>query len=95
MKVQSLAVAWGVLCALVTAGFIFGGLAGAAASGVGAASEVVKSLQAQGYNVMLNGAQFGPLTACAVTGVHNPDAFGRAMEFTTVYINISCPSNNT
>ena len=95
MKSQKLAVALGFLCALVNAGFIFAGSAGAAPSGLGSAGDVVKTLQAQGYNVMINGTQFGPLTACAVTGVHNPDAFGRAVEFTTVYIDISCPSNNT
>ena len=95
MKVHGLAVAWGLLCALVVAGFIFAGSAGAAPSGIGSAGDVVKTLQAQGYNVMVNGTQFGPLTACTATGVHNPDMFGHATEFTTVYIDISCPSNNT
>jgi hypothetical protein len=48
---------------------------------------------------MRNGAQVGPLFACAVTGVHNPagpdsiDAMA-AKQFTTVYIDISCPSTD-
>jgi hypothetical protein len=101
MKVPKLAIAWGLLCALVVAGFIFAGSAYAAPSGLGSAADIMKSLQAQGYNVMLNGTQYGPLSACAVTGVHNPagpnaiDAMGRTDQFTTVYIDISCPSTNT
>jgi hypothetical protein len=101
MKVPKFAIAWGLLCALVVAGFIFAGSAGAAPSGLGSAGDIVKNLQGQGYNVMLNGTQSGPLSACAVTGVHNPagpnaiDAMGRADQFTTVYIDISCPSTNT
>jgi len=100
VKVPKSAIAWGLLCAVVVAGFIFAGLAGAAPSGLGSAADVMKSLQGQGYNVMLNGTQFGALSACAVTGVHNPagpnaiDAMGRTDQFTTVYIDISCPSTN-
>ena len=100
MKVPKSAIGWGLLCAVVVAGFIFAGSAGAAPSGLGSAADVMKSLQGQGYNVMLNGTQFGALSACAVTGVQNPagpnaiDAMGRTDQFTTVYIDISCPSTN-
>jgi hypothetical protein len=99
MKIPKSAIAWGLFCALVIAVFIFAGSAAAAPSGPGSAGDVVKSHQAQGYNVMRNGAQVGPLFACAVTGVHNPagpdsiDAMA-AKQFTTVYIDISCPSTN-
>jgi hypothetical protein len=101
MKSAKFAIAWGLLCALVIAGFIFAGSAGAAPSGDGSAGEVMKSLQAQGYNVMINGTQTGLPSACAVTGMHNPagpDAIGEmgyAEKSTTVYIDISCPSSNT
>ena len=101
MKIQKFAIASGAAGALAAAALGFAGVAGAAPSGLGSAEDIVKSLQAQGYNVMVNGTQFGPLSACAVTGVHNPtaadaiDAMGRATQFTTVYVDISCPSNNT
>jgi hypothetical protein len=67
------------------------GLATAAPSGPGSASDVVQSLKYQGYNVMLNGTLDGPLSDCTVTGVHNPDMSGRAVAFTTVYVDVDCP----
>lgn len=67
------------------------GTAAAAPTGSEMASDVVQSLKAQGYNVMLNGSITDPLSECNVTGVHNPDASGRAIGFTTVYIDVTCP----
>lgn len=67
------------------------GTAAAAPTGSETASDVVQSLKAQGYNVMLNGSITDPLSECNVTGVHNPDASGRAIGFTTVYIDVTCP----
>ena len=52
---------------------------------------MVESLKAQGYNVMLNGTISEPLSECSVTGVHNLDASGRAIAFTTVYVDVTCP----
>lgn len=67
------------------------GTAAAAPTGSESANDVVASLKAQGYNVMLNGDISDPLSECHVTGVHNPDASGRAVGFTTVYVDVSCP----
>jgi hypothetical protein len=78
------------------------GLAGAAAAaptGSSSAAEVVSGLQAQGYSVQINGIADVPLSECTVTGVHglsNTDAAGNRIdptEFTTVYVDISCPSD--
>ena len=67
------------------------GVAAAAPSGPGSANDVVQSLKAQGYNVMINGSIDAPLSDCSVTGVHNPDSSGRAVGFTTVYVDVDCP----
>ncbi len=73
------------------------GLAGAAAAVPtgSSAADTVSSLQAQGYNVQLNGSATAPLSQCAVTGVHG-DSPGRidSTQFTTVYVDISCPPSN-
>lgn len=70
------------------------GAAAAAPTGTGSAGDVVASLKAQGYNVMINGTPEGPLSECTVTGVHNPDVAGRAIGFTTVYVDVDCPRTN-
>ena len=67
------------------------GTAAAAPTGTESADVVVQSLKAQGYNVMVNGDISDPLSECHVTGVHNPDASGRAVGFTTVYVDVTCP----
>jgi hypothetical protein len=67
--------------------------ASAAPTGSEKAGDVVASLKAQGYNVMLNGSITEPLSECSVTGVHNPDASGRAIGFTTVYVDVTCPDD--
>ena len=72
------------------------GLAGAAAAVPtgSSAADTVSSLQEQGYNVQLNGSATAPLSQCAVTGTHG-DSPGRidSTQFTTVYVDISCPNN--
>jgi hypothetical protein len=65
----------------------------AAPVGSEAASDVVASLKAEGYNVMLNGSISEPLSECDVTGVHNPGAAGDAIAFTTVYVDVTCPDD--
>jgi hypothetical protein len=77
----------GVLAAAVAST----GLAAAAPAGIGSAADVVQTLKAAGYNVMLNGTTEGPLSECSVTGVHNPDMSGEAIAFTTVYVDVDCP----
>ena len=74
------------------------GPAAAAPSGFGNAQETVDSLKAQGYNVILNGAQAFPLSSCKVTGVEgmnnsNVNSAGARVDptkFDTAYVDISC-----
>jgi hypothetical protein len=73
------------------------GLAGAAAAaptGGSSAADTVKSLQAQGYNVQLNGSVTAPLSQCLVTGVHGDSPRTDPTQFTTVYVDVSCPPPN-
>ena len=55
----------------------------ASPTGVGSAADTVKSLEADGYTVQVNGAAARSLSECTVTGVH-PGS--------TVYVDIACPS---
>jgi hypothetical protein len=66
----------------------------AAPSGTGSASDVVQSLKDEGFTVMINGVIEGPLSSCAVTGVHNPDMSTSAVGFTKVYVDVDCPGTN-
>ena len=68
------------------------GVAAAAPTGGSSASETVNSLQAQGYNVQLNGSVTAPLAQCTVTGVHGDSA--SPTTFTTVYVDVACPPSN-
>ena len=73
------------------------GLAGAAAAaptGDSSASDTVRSLQAQGYNVQLNGSVTSALSQCIVTGVHGDPGRPDPTQFTTVYVDVSCPPSN-
>ncbi len=92
MRTFAIAIAVGGALTAATLGFT--GVATAAPTGAGSASDVVQSLKAQGYNVMINGTTSGPLSECTVTGVHNPDTTGRAAGLTTVYVDVDCPPTN-
>lgn len=79
------------------------GLAGAAAAAdTGNAQDTITGLQARGFNVRINGTADGPMSECTVTGVHgmsnsNVDAAGHLIDptqFTTVYVDISCPDDH-
>ena len=80
MKFAISTVAAGVL---VLGALGFAADAGAAPSGVGTAADTVKSLEADGYTVQVNGAVNRSLSECSVTAVH-PES--------TVYVDIACPS---
>jgi hypothetical protein len=66
--------------------------------GFGNAQDTINALQAQGFNVALNGAAVYPLSGCKVTGIEglrdsNVDSAGAIIDptrFTTVYVDISC-----
>jgi hypothetical protein len=77
------AIATGAAGALAAAALGLAGAAGAAPSDLGSAADTVKSLQDQGYNVMLNGTHDGPLSECSVTGIH-PTVSGPATQLTSV-----------
>jgi hypothetical protein len=92
---KNFVIAAGAAGVLAAAALGLAGAAAAAPAGPGSASDVVKSLQDQGYNVQLNGERTSPLSDCIVDGV-NPTVSGPAnpTQFTTVYVNISCPPTN-
>jgi hypothetical protein len=92
--VKKFAIVSGAAVSMAAAMLSASGAAVAAPTGTGSASDVVASLKAQGYNVMINGTPAGPLSECTVTGVHNPDMAGRAIGFTTVYVDVDCPPTN-
>jgi hypothetical protein len=87
-----------VITALATPGLA------AAIPPTGSAADVVKALQDQGYSVQLNGSVIGPLSRCAVNGVHGlvvmmmPDgSLMMQMDPSNpgdVYVDVSCPSSN-
>ena len=86
---------------LVAAGALVGaGVAAAAPTGGSSAANVVRELEDAGYSVQLNGTQTGPLSGCIVTDVHgstDTDSAGRLIRptsFTTVYVDIICPSSD-
>jgi len=62
------------------------------------AAAVIQQLTDEGYNVEINwvsGVSSRPLSECAVLGVHNPNrAGGPVEEFTTVYVDVSCPNHD-
>jgi hypothetical protein len=91
MGMKRFAYACGVVGVSAAALMGLAGVAQAAPAGPGSASDVVQSLRDQGYDVMLNGTPEGPLSQCTVTGIHNPDASGHVTQFTTVYVDVSCP----
>jgi hypothetical protein len=80
MKLAIIAATSGVL-ALTALGLA--SQAAAVPTGAGSAADTVKSLQADGYTVQINGATTSPLSECTVTAVH-PGS--------TVYVDIACPS---
>jgi hypothetical protein len=91
MGMNRFAIVSGIVGVSAAAALGLSGVATAAPSGPGSASDVVQSLKDQGYNVMLNGTTRGPLSDCTVTGIHNPDTTGRAAALTTVYVDVDCP----
>jgi hypothetical protein len=66
--------------------------------GYGNAQDTINALQAQGFNVQLNGAVVNPLSGCKVTGIEglrndNVNSAGAIIDpskFTTVWVDISC-----
>jgi hypothetical protein len=69
--------------------------ASAAPTNVGSAQDAVNRLTALGYNVAINGSKTAPLSECTVVGVHPGDpGTAAASQFTTIWVDISCPPTN-
>jgi len=85
----------GVLGALAATTLGWADSAAAAPTGAGSAADSIKSLQAQGYNVQINGSVTSSLSECLVTGVHGvPATRTDSTQFSTVYVDVSCPPSN-
>jgi hypothetical protein len=59
--------------------------------------EAIHYLKGEGYNVAINwttGYPDVPLDECTLVAIHNPDGAGPKQN-TTVYLDISCPADNT
>jgi hypothetical protein len=86
-----------IVAAGALAGAVFGlaPAASAAPTNVGSAQNTVDRLTGLGYNVAINGSRTAPLSECLVLGVH-PDDPGTvvASQFTTIWVDISCPPTN-
>lgn len=87
----SFLVALAALTAMAVASFAFTAQASAAGGSGSSASDTVDRLQAQGYTVQLNGIADAPLSQCVVTGI---EGLRGATAFSTVYVDISCPTHN-
>jgi hypothetical protein len=96
---KNLSLATTIAGALAIAGLALAGAATAAPSGSDSAADVVANLQAQGYAVQLNGTADEPLSLCRVTGLHGLPSSGakaaeQAVQFTTVYVDITCANES-
>lgn len=86
--------------ALIAAATAVAGPAGAVGGpgGFGNAQDTINALQAQGFNVLINGAVVYPLSGCKVIGIEglrndNVDSSGAIIDrtkMTTVWVDISC-----
>jgi hypothetical protein len=95
MEISGFTVA--VATAFTAAALGLPGTAAAAPTGGGNAADTVSALQAQGYSVQINGSALTPLSECITTGVHGvPNSVDPSAQhsFTTVYVDVSCPSSN-
>jgi hypothetical protein len=79
---------------------VAGSALGASAAG-SSAEHVINQLRSFGYNVQLNmnGAQNVPLSTCTANGIHGlpngaPLEGAPTTQFTTVYVDVTCPSGN-
>lgn len=84
MKKCCRAIGAGVILAVGVIGWP--GTAAAASRSTDSAADVVSDLQAQGYDVQLNGQHNGALAQCTVTGLHRSAP--------TVYVDLDCPGDD-
>jgi hypothetical protein len=75
------------------------GLAGTAVAfpNAGTAADVVDDLEAEGYNVQVNGLVQVPLKLCTATDVHptlNESDTLEDKQHTQVFVDVSCPSHD-
>ena len=87
---------------LAAAVFGFAPPAQATPAGTSSAADTVNSLQAEGYDVQINGVAQVPLSQCTVTGidglnnsnVNSADQRINSSQFDTVYVDVSCPNDS-
>ena len=67
-----------------------------ATPGGGSAADVVGELNAEGYDVRLNGQSEGSLAQCTVTGIHRTSTLDAAVHspLVTAYVDIDCPGGD-
>jgi hypothetical protein len=88
--------------AATAAGLALAGVASAAPTGGSNANDTIARLTGQGYSVQINydgGASDVPMSQCIVTGLHGtmpgvaPGQPLPAGQYTTAYVDVSCPNN--
>jgi hypothetical protein len=89
------------LAVLAGGSLALAGTASAAAISGSSAPDTINQLRADGYNVQLNlnGTRDVLLSECTVTGTHGipssaPLGGAPTAQFTTVYVDVNCPSDN-
>ena len=82
----------GLFAILLASTTAWPGVATAASRTMSSVPDIVSELQAQGYDVQLNGQQNGALAECTVTGVHQTEK-GPA-QFGTAYVDLDCPGDD-
>ena len=82
----------GLFAILLASTTAWPGVATAASRTMSSAPDIVSELQAQGYDVQLNGQPNGALAECTVTGVHQT-AKGSG-QFGTAYVDLDCPGDD-
>ena len=82
----------GLFAILLASTTAWPGVATAASRTMSSVPDIVSELQAQGYDVQLNGQPNGALAECTVTGVHQTE-MGPA-QFGTAYVDLDCPGDD-
>jgi hypothetical protein len=86
--------------AALSAGSLGWSGAAGAVSGGGSASDTIAQLQAEGYQVEINGTVTSPLTQCKVLdvsglrGTENGGVRSHPTQLDTAFVDVSCPSHD-
>lgn len=87
--------------ALVSAALVGAGSAQAASASGNNASDVIGTLNGEGYNVQVDGTPSAPLSGCTVTDIHGLPNPANALTqhadpkmITNVYVDVDCASDD-